>query len=153
MLTRVALPVARRYTPLHLAALRGDVETVRLLLACHVQSMTAGHDVGGFSVSQWGQQQPGEQKSSASEATTTTTTTAAREIGVIGRREAHVPAAAHASLTVPLLPPAASQAQLPPPPPRPTTAIPPTCLPGPPVPRPPLPVLQMTRAGCATGVA
>ncbi len=47
------------YTPIHLAALKGKFDTVKLLLAVHVQSMSASDDLPGFT-SQWGQTQAGE---------------------------------------------------------------------------------------------
>jgi hypothetical protein len=47
------------FTPLHLAALRGDFNTVKLLLAGHVQAMAAGAEVMAATAGQWGQRQAG----------------------------------------------------------------------------------------------
>ena len=48
------------FTPLHLAALRGDFNIVKLLLAGHVQAMAAGMEVMAATAGQWGQRQAGK---------------------------------------------------------------------------------------------
>lgn len=43
------------YTPLHLAALKGNLDIVKLLLATHVQSLSAGEEVMAQLTGHWGE--------------------------------------------------------------------------------------------------
>lgn len=49
-------------TPLHLAAFGGDFDVVRLLLAAHVQTLSAGTEVMAAARGQWGERHAGARR-------------------------------------------------------------------------------------------
>jgi hypothetical protein len=53
------LQVGSGNTPLHLAAFGGDFDVVKLLLAAHVQTLSAGAEVMAAARGQWGERHAG----------------------------------------------------------------------------------------------